>query len=287
MSYTFYLASTAHYGTQAAESLLETGFTCLGVITPAPKPQGRKRTLIPNPADSWAKNRGLPVIFIKDRITPELQDQLQTADFLLVVDFGYFVPRWLREFPKILSVNIHPSALPRYRGASPGQAVLLHGDATSAVCIMTLAQAMDAGDLLAQIPFSVDLSWTSQDYYDHAFKLACQQLPQVLTAYARRQLTLQPQQGQPSLAGKITKADTFISWENLWRPENATQIERAIRAYYPRPLAWTLVPTLNGERRLQLLQAHLDTTGQLCLDRVKLEGETAKPWDSVRGKIAT
>ena len=47
------------------------------------------------------------------------------------------------------------------------------------------------------------------------------------------------------------------------------------------------MPTLNGERRLQLLQAHLDTTGQLCLDRVKLEGETAKPWDSVRGKIAT
>ena len=287
MSYTFYLASTAHYGTQAAQSLLDAGFTCLGVITPQPKPQGRKRALRPNPADDWARNLDLPVIFIKDKITAELKDQLQTVDFLLVVDFGYFVPRWLREFPQILSVNIHPSALPRYRGASPGQAVLLHGDQSSAVSIMTLASTMDAGDLLAQIHFAVNFSWTSQDYYDHAFKLASQQLPQILTNYAHGQLTLQPQQGQPSLAGKITKADTFIPWENLWRPENATQIERAIRAYYPRPLAWTLAPTTTGFRRLQLLRAHQDATGQLCLDQVKLEGETAKPWASVHGKILT
>ena len=149
---------------------------------------------------------------------------------------------------------------------------------------MTLAAAMDAGDLLVQIPFAVDFSWTSQDYYEYAFALASQKLAETLTNYAQGALKLQPQTGTPTFAPKISKQDAFIPWEELFVSTKAASHERAIRAYFPRPLAWTLAPTANGPRRLQLLQAHLEND-LLCLDQVKLEGDTPKPWTSVRQKL--
>ncbi len=274
---TFYLASTATYGLQAAESLIAVGFSCLGVITPPPKPVGRHQTLTPNPVHTWAQQKGLPIHFIGPKITRDQLASLLPCDYLLVVDFGYFVPRWLIAHPRLLAVNIHPSALPLWRGASPGQAVILSRAPTSAVSIMTLAPAMDAGDLLAQIPFPVSSTWTASDYYAHAFRLACEHLPQVLTKFAAGTLTLTPQQGTPTFAPKINKTDAFIPWSDLTDPAHAAHIDAAIRAYTPWPHAWTLAPTATGDKRLQLLSAHLED-GHLVIDTVKMEGKGVQNW---------
>lgn len=284
MSLTFYLASTAPYGLQAAASLIAAGFTCLGVITPPPKPIGRHQTLTPNPVHAWAEKQHLPIHFIGPKITRDLLSQLSTTDYLLVVDFGYYVPSWLIDFPRLLSVNIHPSALPRYRGASPGQAVLLAREPTSAVSIMTLAREMDAGDLLSQFSFLVDPHWTASDYYDFAFTLASQHLPTLLTDFATGTLTLTPQTGTPSFAPKINKTDAFIPWEQLTDPAQAAAIDAAIRAYTPWPHAWTLAPTTPQPKRLQLLTAHLENN-HLVIDTVKLEGDTAKSWRDILNKL--
>ncbi len=281
---TFYLASSTKYGVLAAQALLKAGFTCTGVLTPTPRPIGRHQRLTPNAADIFAADHALPVFYLEKSIPAALQNQLAPVDFLLVVDFGYYVPAWLIKFPRQLAVNIHPSALPAWRGASPGQYAILSGQPQTAVSLITLAAEMDAGDLLAQIPFTIDPAWTAQDYYDHAFSLAAHALPSVLNDFAQGHLTLTPQTGTPTFAPKISKDDAFIPWEQIDNPEYAAHIDAAIRAYTPWPHAWTQVNTAHGLKRLQLLSAHLEN-GRLIIDTAKLEGRPTQTWSDIQKGI--
>lgn len=285
----FLLASSTTYGIQLAESLLANSFQLKGVLTPAPAPKGRKKILTPSDTQVWAQENNFPIFTIENKIEKSLHSQLPAIDFLLVVDFGYFIPSWLINHPQQLAFNIHPSALPAYRGASPGQYAILNGKRRSAVSFIKLAEQMDAGDLLKQIPFSLAPTWTSQDYYQAAFELAAQHLPEFCYDWLSRKIVSTPQKGEVSFAPKIEKSNAFIPWKDLLLAINdnqllAEQIERSIRAFYPWPLAWTLVPTTKGEKRLQLLTAKINQN-KLQLLEVKLEADISKPWSSVRSKI--
>ena len=279
--YTFLLATTNQTGLQQAESLLAASWQCRGVLTSRPRPVGRHQTLTPTPAHLWADEHHLPIFLLEKTIPKSLSRELPAVDFVLVVDFGYYVPSWLIAWSKYPAINIHPSRLPHYRGASPGQYVILNGDSDSAVSIMTLAREMDAGPLLAQLPLSVAKTWTSQEYYDHAFRLAAQKLPQILNDFATGKISPQEQIGTPTFAPKISKQDAFITPDTLFSPTTAVDIERKIRAYQPWPLAWTVLPLKSGLKvRLQLLHAHLENN-HLILDEVKIAGQKTKTWSQV------
>lgn len=269
MSFTFLLASTTQYGVLCAQSLLDQGFSCSGVITPPPREVGRKKELKATATQIFAGSKNLPIFFNSIKITFDFVATLPKVDFLLVVDFGYYVPESLTRLAKYLAVNIHPSALPKYRGSSPGQAVILHGDATSAVSFIQVAKAMDAGDLLAQLPFTVDQSWHKDQYYDFAFQLAAQKLPQLLRDFAAGKIALTPQQGEPTFALKLSREDGFIA--NL--KANPLLTYRRFLAYYGWPGIWTLT---NSGKRLKVLACHLDQKQQLILDLIQIEGEKPK-----------
>lgn len=268
MSYSFLLASTTKYGVQLAQSLITAGFTCAGVLTPPAAPVGRQKTLVPTPVATWATQEKLAIFFVPKKIAP-LVASLPACDFLLVVDFGYYLPENLRLLPKFLALNVHPSALPRWRGSSPGQAVILHGETTSAVSFIQVAAEMDAGDLLAQIPFAVDPDWRKDDYYDFAFQLAAQHLPALFSDFAAGKIALTPQIGSPTLAPKLARADGFIA--DLFQDPALTY--RKFRAFHPWPGIWTY--TAAG-KRLKILACHLNQ-GQLILDLVQEEGKTPHP----------
>lgn len=285
----FLLASSTTSGIKLAESLLVNNFQLKGVLTPAPAPKGRKKIFTPSDTQVWAQAHNFPIFTINKKIEKSLHVQLPAVDFLLVVDFGYFIPTWLINHPQQLAFNIHPSALPAYRGASPGQYAILHGESQSAVSFIKLAEQMDAGDLLKQIPFSLSPAWNSQDYYQAAFTIATQHLPTLCQDWLAGKIIPTPQTGTISFAPKINKAAAFIPWQDLLSAINGNQllaekIERSIRAFSPWPLAWTLAPTAKGEKRLQLLTAKINQD-KLQLLEVKLEADTSKPWSSVCGKI--
>jgi methionyl-tRNA formyltransferase len=298
IKFSFLLASSTDYGVKAASSLMRSGFKCVGALTPTPKKIGRQQILTPNPVDLWLTHLPAGVsasapIYISDKIIPAIQPQLTAADFLLVVDFGYYIPEWLLKFPRLLAVNLHPSRLPLYRGASPGQMVIKNGDAHSAMSIMTMAKVMDSGALLAQIPYEVDSKWTAQDYYRCAFNLISDGQPSILAQtlidFAAGKIKPQPQLGTPTFAPKITKADTFIPWDQVQAAltGNATlaqQIERQIRAYSPKPLAWTLVMTTKGKKRLQLLTGTVEGDC-LALNLVRPEGDITKTYEAFKDRL--
>ena len=91
----FLLATTSRYGVISVSGLLDADFTCAGVITSTPRLTGRHRTPTPTPADIWAHQHHFPIYLVDKKITPDLQPQLPACDWLIVADFGYYLPSWL------------------------------------------------------------------------------------------------------------------------------------------------------------------------------------------------
>ncbi len=318
------IAGTTLHTVICAESLLRSGlFVIDWVLTPAPKPVGRKQELTANPLAVWADQHQLPKIELQDtRITPELRENLEKhapttqkhPDLLLVVDFGYLVPQWLLEYPTIASLNIHPSLLPRWRGSSPGQFVLLAGETNSAITLMTMSLGLDEGDIIHQWPITVNPTWDTPSYYHNCFELVAQDLPTTIAQFAAApdHITPQPSTSPTPIARRLTKADAFVSWavlkgcmadsspdfsaaelantspllQEFVRQSNSwpTTIERATRAFAKWPWLWTEIATTKGAKRMQIRQAHLEN-GLVRLDLVQIEGQAAAQWQQVKNSL--
>lgn len=289
-------------------------FTIPWILTASPKLVGRKQVLTANPFDSWGNNHSIQRILIEKKINDETQNHIEAAekiDILLVVDFGYLIPKWLLQLPAIAPLNIHPSLLPRWRGSSPGQFVLLYGEKNSAVTLMVMDEALDQGPVITQLPFNVDDKWTQQEYYQTSFSLICEQLSDLIFDFAQNKLSAsdQPLTSPTSVARRLNREDGFIGWQAIKtalegsflhnsiatlspllaeakkaHPDLLSLISHSCRALSPWPGLWTIVPTAKGERRLKILRCHQEATPQpkLILDFVQLEGKEPTTWNEIK-----
>lgn len=272
-------------------------FQITGVITPSPKPIGRKQIVTKNPMHQWAEVNQIPVTLVEKKLTPNLQPL--TSDFLLVVDFGYIVPQWLLDIPTIAPINVHPSDLPKYRGSSPGQFVLAFGEKESTVTIMVMDAKLDHGPIITKIPFEVDASWTAPEYYEYAFSHTAHKLPDVFSGFADdRHATPQPDESPTPTARMLTRDDGYIPYQTLqrlisndkWQMTNDNLIEIPFLSAYKLPTTsyqlfclwrgltpWPGLWTVLGEKRMKLLSFHMDGD-KLFLDQVQIEGEKPKKY---------
>lgn len=284
------------------------------VLTPAAKPIGRKQVLTTNPLALLADQHSLPIIEVEHKLDATVHQQVaaiaKPPDILLVVDFGYLVPQWLLQLPGIAPVNIHPSALPRWRGSSPGQFALLYGETHSAVSVIVMNELLDQGGIITQLPFVVDQTWTTSEYYQHSFSLMSEHLAQLLLDFAggKHAVQAQPLASPTPIASRLSKADSFVPWnlvqkavhtqspvryeqntglgevlDQAWKASDNLQqtLERAVRALSPWPKLWTVVPTAQGEKRLQILSAKI-TADKFIPQHVVLEGKQAQDWNTLQ-----
>ncbi len=313
--YKIAIAGTTHHTTQCAKVLLEhPSFEIVWVLTPAPKPVGRKKIITPSPLQVFAEDNALPVIHLHKKITTQVKAAIARfgdIDFLLVVDFGYIIPRSLLVLPKIAPLNIHPSNLPQWRGSSPAQFSLLYGEKKSAITLMQMNHLLDQGPIIAQIPFMIQDDWNAADYYTHSFNLMCDQLPKLITAYAQSgHSTAQPLKSTTKIAHKIDKKDTFIPWKYLAAAQKgqssplledisllyrdaapnhtrfANLVVAATKAFSPWPKVWTLVQTTKGEKRMQIHTASVSADGALQLETVQLEGQSPANFNQIKNSLA-
>lgn len=178
-----------------------------------------------------------------------LTDQLKQADLMVVADYGRIIPA--KEFTRLKfgGLNLHPSRLPAYRGATPVPRQILAGETKSAITIIKLAAGIDNGPIVAQEKLTILATDTSPDLLNRAFTLGAKLLIKTLPAYLNHKITLKPQpkKSPTPYAKKFTKADGFIPWmkvkQNLTRTDLV--MERKIRALYPWPGVWTKLP--NGK----------------------------------------
>ncbi len=317
--YSIAIAGTTSRTKQCAQALFESDlFEITFIITPIAKPVGRKQVITASPMEIFAKENKISTIFVEKKLDSLIQEkvaQLPQPDLLLVVDFGYIVPKWLLELPKIAPLNIHPSELPKWRGSSPGQFAILFNEKESAVTLMVMDERLDHGPIIHQDFFEIDHNWGQTEYYQHAFNLMCQNLDTKIATFAQdstlqNQIVATPQpETSPTLTAKqIKKEQTFIPWEYLQlalngkTPDNITQlslflqtavasngslanmIERAIKAFSPWPGVWTIVGTNNGEKRMKLLEVEV-SGNSLHLKSVHIEGKNPANWTDIKNSI--
>jgi methionyl-tRNA formyltransferase len=166
----------------------------------------------------------------------------------LLVSFAYgriFGPRFLALFPQG-GINIHPSLLPKYRGASPIPAVILAREKKTGVCVQRLAEQMDSGDILMEEVFPLSGGETTLSLSEAVSQKAAVLLRALLEDFDSRLAGARPQRGEAVYCREITKEQGLIDWA-----ESAVQIDARIRAFTPWPLSFTRL----GEDTLIILEA--------------------------------
>jgi methionyl-tRNA formyltransferase len=190
------VAATAPFGADVLERLARNHEIAL-LLTRPDKPRGRGRTLQPTPAKQVAERLGIPVAQ-----PAKLDDSVEIpADVTVVCAYGLLIPDSL--LARGLWLNVHPSLLPRWRGAAPVERALIAGDARTGVTIHETVTALDAGPIAAQEAFDLEPDDDAGAVYARSAELAARLLDDVLP---EPRFTPQPEEGV-TYAEKITAAD--------------------------------------------------------------------------------
>jgi len=216
-------------------------FTVVAVLTQPDRPAGRGMRLTASPVKQLALARSLPVLQPTSLKSVDVQQELANyaADVIVVAAYGLILPTALLQLPRYGCINIHASLLPRWRGAAPIQRAILAGDDKTGITIMQMDAGLDTGDMLLKKSCSITAHDTTQTLHNKLAKLGGESVVEALHLLEQGQLKFLPQnETEATYAAKLSKPEALIDWS-----ESAAQIMRAVRAYNPFPIAYTI---LNG-----------------------------------------
>lgn len=203
------------------------------VVSAPDRPVGRKAILTPTPVAARARELGLPLLQPVRVRRPEAVDALAALapDLFVLADYGQLIPRPLLDLPARGFLNLHPSALPRHRGAAPIPATILAGDAESAVTLIVLTEELDAGPIVAVERLEVRPDDTAVTLERRAAEVAARLLGRTLPEWLAGRLVAR---AQPSVGMTLTRP--LRREDGLLDPaRTAVELERQVRAYQPWP----------------------------------------------------
>ncbi len=243
---------------------------CAGVVTAPDRPAGRGQRLQPSPVKRAALELGLRVYEPVRLRALAAEVAGEDFDLFVLASYGRILPPALLELPRLGALNVHPSLLPKYRGATPIQSAILHGERTTGVSIMLMDAGLDTGDVVVAQTVNIGPDETYGELHDRLAKTGAELLREALRTAERGELRAAPQRGEATLTRVIERGDLLVDWS--WPAE---RIARTVRAYSPLPAARA---EIEGES-VKLLRAHVDETGRLVIDeliapnRPKMSGE--------------
>lgn len=268
------------------ERLHHSGHSILSVVTGTDKRRGRGGNKAPSPVKKAALEVGIPVIETDDVTSESCISQIEALmpDLLVVVAFK-LLPAEVLAIPKIGSLNLHASLLPKYRGAAPIHHALINGEQETGCTVFLLDEGMDTGLILNQHKTKVDILDTTGDLYDRLAISGAELLRKTVDEISRNEHTVQEQKDHlSSRAPKITPETARIDFT-----KDGMAVHNLIRGMSPFPGAWTeyegkkliiLRSKPAPERSLNPGQAVLKDrvayagcgTGSVILEEVKSEG---------------
>jgi methionyl-tRNA formyltransferase len=245
---------TPAFAVPTLEALCEAGHDVAAVYTRAPKPAGRRGLdLTPSPVHACANARGLPVL-----TPPTLRDDIAVDSFValgvrlgVVVGYGVILPPTILSVPPHGFLNLHPSLLPRWRGAAPIQRPIMAGDTETAAAVMKMEEGLDTGPvaLEARVPIQPDA--TAGEMHDRLAAIGARLIVEAIAQLDAGTLRLRPQSPEGVVyAPKIDKAEARIDWALP-----ATQVHNLIRGLSPVPGAFFETDLGRGPERIKVLRA--------------------------------
>ena len=227
-------AGTPDFAVPTLAAIHAAGHEIVAVITQPDRPAGRGRRLQPSAVKTQALDYGLTVL------TPARCSAVNWADYpcdvMVVVAYGLLLPQAVLDHPKYGCLNVHPSALPAYRGAAPIQHTLLNGESTTAVSIIRMVLAMDAGPIVAQTQQVIGPKETSGTLHTRFAQVGAEMIVSVLARLeATGEIDALPQvEADATYAPKIQKAQAALKW-----CLSARALDQQVRAFSPWPVAYT------------------------------------------------
>jgi len=285
MNYVFF--GTPEFAAIILEKLINVGLLPQAIVCNPDKPVGRKKIVTPPPTKLVIRNQK-----IEDRIKilqPEDLDfkfQILNSkfDFFIVAAYAKILPKGILNIPRLGTIGVHPSLLPKYRGPTPIQTAILNGDEETGASLFLLDEEIDHGPILAKRKLNYELR--IMNYGELSKKLAelgADLLIQFLRKYENVQkyekIEGVPQdESQATYTKKFSNQDAYIEPKNLEKAQGSTgssqetrrlavEIERKIRALNPEPGTWTRA----YEKRVKLLEAKI-IDGWLKITKIQVEG---------------
>ena len=236
-SLTVVYAGTPEFAVPALDALVCAGHRVVCVYSQPDRPAGRGRSVSASPVKVRALELGLRIEQPEDLKGIATQAQLRefAPDLMVVAAYGVLLPPEVLSIPKLGCINIHASLLPRWRGAAPIQRAILAGDERTGVAIMRMEAGLDTGPVYAEAECPIASDDTTFTLTSALARLGAKTLVSTIPAIANGSLHPVPQPPQGVLyARKVTKSEALLDWS---RP--AIELERAVRAYQPWPVAET------------------------------------------------
>lgn len=217
---------------------LQNNFKVVGVVTAPDSKVGRDQLLTPSPVKSSIKENEVQVLN-PEKLSNATVSSLRKLepDLFVVAAYGQIIPQEVLDIPKYGALNIHPSLLPKYRGASPIQAAILNGDEITGISIIKMDAKMDHGPLVFQEEFTLTPTDTFETVSNNIFQQAARRLPEIIEKYINNQLyPTEQDHNRASFCSMIKKESGYFDINN---PPPKDQLNRMIHAYYPWPTVWT------------------------------------------------
>lgn len=283
MNYVFF--GTPEFAAIILEKLINVGLLPQAIVCNPDKPVGRKKIVTPPPTKLVIRNQK-----IEDRIKilqPEDLDfkfQILNSkfDFFIVAAYAKILPKGILNIPRLGTIGVHPSLLPKYRGPTPIQTAILNGDEETGASLFLLDEEIDHGKIIS----NEKLEMRNEDYKILSKKLAglgAELLIKTLPDFMAGKITpLSQNEAGATYTKKFSNQDAYIEPKDLEKAEGLTgssqetrrlavEIERKIRALNPEPGTWTRA----YEKRVKLLEAKI-IDGWLKITKIQVEGGKPK-----------
>ena len=220
------------------------------VLTIPAKNQGRGKILTETPISSFSKKNNffIETIVSGRHVVDSLKDRISNLDYLIVASFGYILGESILSLPKHGCINVHPSILPKWRGAAPIQRAIEAGDKVTGVSIIKMASNLDAGPIWGIVEQEIDKNDTYVDLEAKLAKISLQMLQKFLSTPYDKIIYNPQNEKKATYAKKIIPNELKIDWT---RP--AVEIVRKINAFYPKPCTYTYL----NDRRLKFGKAEV------------------------------
>lgn len=228
---------TPDFARGALEALIKAGHEITAVVTQPDKAKGRSKELQFPPVKECALEHNIPIMQPVRIKTPEAIAELKTyeADVFVVAAFGQILSQEILDMPKYGSLNIHGSLLPKYRGASPIQQVIIDGEKETGITIMQMDAGIDTGDMLYKRSMEIEDKDTFETLHDKLMVLGGEAIVEALELLETGALEPQKQDDSKSTHAKlITKEMGNIDFN-----KSAIEINRLVRGMNPWPSAYT------------------------------------------------
>lgn len=279
---------TPDFAVLPLQKLHAAGHEIIAVYTQPPRPKGRGQAVQKSPVHDCADLLGVPVfhpLSLKKDIQAQADFAALDADVAVVAAYGLILPQSVLDAPKMGCLNIHASLLPRWRGASPIQHAIWHGDDKSGVTIMRMEAGLDTGPMLAKRTIDLPPDMTASMLHDALSVMGAEMIVDVLSAPLSEGVV--QDDAQSIYAPMLKKDDGRIDWG-----KSAIEIDRMIRALNPWPGVWCV--NAAGKRMKILTAAPVDGEGVAgtvlnksgdiacgagALRLIRVQPENAKPMD--------